>query len=186
MRADRLTNCARDLERRPGRRGARPRVQDRHEQRDAGRESSRDINQEWHSSKRYPATEPIVRVGQVPSADRGKQRRLYSKEEPPAVSTSPLPLKDQLGREGGGPIPGRPPPCCSPRPWLSGPPTRGARRHGPPGAYVPHRHRRGIRSRRRSLDLAGLLVTRVILADEGIASNDESVVGFLAITARPA
>ena len=34
--------------------------------------------------------------------------------------------------------------------------------------------------------LLGVLVTRVILADEGIASNDESVVGFLSITARPA
>ena len=79
------------------------------------------------------------------------------------MSTSLLPLKDQLGREGsGGPStdsPGRPPPSLAPVLDPGRGPavrlTRGARRHGPPGAYVPHRHRRRIRSRRRSLDLAG-------------------------------
>lgn len=103
------------------------------------------------------------------------------------MSTGLLPLKDQLGREGsGGPIthsPGRPPPSLAP--VLD--PGRGAavRRlaalaaTGHPlrtfltGVVFAYVAVAGLSI------LLGLLVTRVILADGGIASDDESVVGFL-------
>jgi hypothetical protein len=101
------------------------------------------------------------------------------------VSTSPLPLKDQLGREGG-PIAdsrGRPPPSIAPvlDPGR-GPAVRllaALAATGHPvrtfltGIVVAYVAVAGLSI------LLGVLVTRVILADEGIASNDESVVGFL-------
>jgi membrane-associated phospholipid phosphatase len=103
------------------------------------------------------------------------------------MSTGLLPLKDQLEREAsGGPItdsPGRPPPSLAP--VLD--PGRGAavRRLAALGA-TGHPLRTfliGIVFAYVAVAglsiLLGLLVTRVILADEGIASNDESVVGFL-------
>ena len=103
------------------------------------------------------------------------------------MSTSLSPPKDQLERVGsGGSItdsPDRPPPSLAP--VLD--PGRGAvvrllaalAATGHPvrtfltGIVVAYVAVAGLSI------LLGLLVTRVILADEGIASNDESVVGFL-------
>jgi membrane-associated phospholipid phosphatase len=98
-----------------------------------------------------------------------------------------LPLRDQLGREGsGGPIPdspGRSHPSLAPILDPGG--AASARRlavfavPGHPvrtflaGIVVAYVAVAGLSI------LLGLLVTRVILADESIATDDESVVGFL-------
>jgi membrane-associated phospholipid phosphatase len=103
------------------------------------------------------------------------------------MSTGLFPLKDQLGRERSGEpgtdSPGRPTPSLAP--VLDPGPGPAVRRlaalaaSGHPvrtfliGVAVAYVAVAGLSI------LLGLLVTHVILADNGIASNDESFVGFL-------